>query len=210
MAPNPPAARVATLMACLMSTSVVACTGTAPPPPAPPPSTSVAKPVASSKPDPPAYLAKFPGLWVRSGEDVVEAPPEDVALAKTYPRSDDKGPVVDGHRLTLLVKKTKLKIGEEVRVLHVHEVTVEGEMLFPMGPKAVRGEHLDGKLVSPTVLGDPNPFVPDVYDGPTMQSPGADYSWEITRYKFTAAGVHTVQWRLGKYQSNVITLQVSP
>ncbi len=210
MAPTSPATRLARALPCAAVVLAIGCSGTAPPAPAPPPSTSGAKPVPWTKPEPPAYLAKFPGVWVRSGDDVVEAPPDDVTLAKTYPRADDKGPVIDGHRLTLLVKKTKLKVGEEVRVLHVHEVTVEGEMLFPLAPKAVRGEHLDGKLVSPTVLGDPNPFVPDVYDGPTMQSPGADYSWEITRYKFTAAGVHTVQWRLGKYQSNVITLQVSP
>lgn len=184
-----------------------ACSTT--PPPAPPaPAPKLAQKPAASVPDPPAYLLKFPGLWVRQGDDVVEAPPEDVALAKTYARLVDKGPVIDGHRLTLMTRKLALAVGEEARVIHVHEVVVDGEMLFPMGPKPVRGEHLDGKLVSPTVLGDPNPFVPDVYDGPTLASPGADYSWEITRYKFSAPGTHTVQWRLGKYTSNVLTFTV--
>lgn len=206
--PSPPApARPCTLAALLGAGALVACS-TAPPPPPPAPLAKPAAKPAASVPDPPAYLLKFPGLWVRQGDEIVEAPPEDVALAKTYARLVDKGPVIDGHRLTLMTRKLALAVGEEARVIHVHEVVVDGEMLFPMGPKPVRGEHLDGKLVSPTVLGDPNPFVPDVYDGPTLASPGADYSWEITRYKFSAPGTHTVQWRLGKYTSNVLTFTV--
>ncbi len=158
----------------------------------------------------PKWLQHFPGLYVRNGDEIVEAPKEDIALAKTYPTWKDKGALVDGHRITIMTRTTTLKIGEEARVIHVHEIPVEGETLFPMGPKPVRGELLDGKLGSAVSLSDPNPFVPDLYDGVTMPSPGADYSWDITRYKFVAPGKHTVQWKPGKYASNILVLTVVP
>jgi len=190
---------------------LVGC-GSGTPAAAPP---SKAKPVASASasateaPLPP-YLAQFPGLFVRKGDQVVEAPAADVAVAKSYPRAKDKGPLLDGHRLTLLAAKRTYRVGEEVRVLHVHEVAVEGEQVFPMGPKPVRGELIDGKMVTATVLADVDPFQPEVYDGAVLTSPAVDYNWEITTYRFSAPGTRTIQWKVGKFSSNALVLQIVP
>lgn len=188
-----------------------ACSGNPTPPPVTPEKKPAPAASSSVAAEPvPKWLQHFPGLYVRSGDDIVEAPKDDIALAKTYPTWKDKGPLVDGHRITIMTSKLTLHLGEEARVIHVHEIPVEGETLFPMGPKPVRGELLDGKLGSATSLSDPNPFVPDMYDGVTLPSPGADYSWDITRYKFVAPGQHTVQWKPGKYASNILVLTVVP
>jgi hypothetical protein len=169
------------------------------------------KPSASAPEEPlPPHLAQFPGLYVRKGDQIIDAPPADVAVAKSYPRSKDKGPVIDGHRLTILAAKRRYRVGEEVRVIHVHEVVATGEMVYVMGPKPIRGELLDNKLATPMVLADGDPFVPEIYDGVTLQSPAADYNWEITSYRFSAPGTHRIQWRLGKFDSNALIIEVGP
>lgn len=195
------------LGACLVG----ACTASTPPPvekPAPKP-VAAASASASEAPLPP-YLTQFPGLFVRKGDSIVEAPAADVTVAKGYARSPEKGPLVDGHRLTLLTAKKSYKIGEEIRVIHVHEVAAEGEQVFPMGPKPVRGEQIDGKMVTPTVLADVDPFQPEVYDGVVLTSPAVDYNWEITSYRFSAPGTRTIQWKVGKFASNTLVLQIVP
>lgn len=180
-----------------------------------PPATPKPKPVVSSSsaapeaPLPP-YLQHFPGLYVRKGNDIVDAPPADVAVAKSYPRTKDKGPLIDGHRITLMAAKKSYRVGEEVRVLHMHEIAVDGEQIYPAGPKAIRGELVNGKLVTPAVLIDEDPFIPAVYDGPVIPSPAVDYNWEITSYRFSAPGARTIQWKLGKYESNVLSIDVTP
>lgn len=190
---------------------LVACGGTTAPPPPPPKAKPVAATSASASDAPlPAYLQHFPGLYVRKGSEIVDAPPADVAVAKGYARAKDKGPLVDGHRLTLLTEKSRYRVGEEVRVIHVHEIAVDGEQIYPMGPKPIRGELVNGKLVTPAVLVDVDPFQPSVYDGPVIPSPAVDYNWEITSYRFSAPGVRTIQWKLGKFESNVLTIDVAP
>jgi hypothetical protein len=190
---------------------LTACgSGSAPPPP-PPKAKPVAKAPSSANEGPlPAYLLHFPGLYVRKGSDIVDAPPADVAVAKTYPRAKDKGPVIDGHRITLLTEKRGYRVGEEIRVIHVHEIAVDGEQIYPMGPKPIRGELVNGKLVTPAVLIDVDPFQPTIYDGPVIPSPAVDYNWEITSYRFSAPGVRTIQWKLGKFESNVLSIDVTP
>ncbi len=190
---------------------LVACGGVTAPPPPPPKAKPVAATSSSVSDAPlPAYLLHFPGLYVRKGSEIVDAPPADVAVAKTYARAKDKGPLVDGHRLTLLAEKSRYRVGEEIRVIHVHEIAVDGEQIYPMGPKPIRGELVNGKLVTPAVLIDVDPFQPSVYDGPVIPSPAVDYNWEITSYRFSAPGVRTIQWKLGKFESNVLTIDVAP
>lgn len=198
--------RSAALGLCLL-----ACSGNTA---APPPKTKP-KPVAATSSSAidgplPAYLQHFPGLYVRKGAEIVDAPPEDVAVAKSYARAKDKGPVIDGHRITLLTAKRSYRVGEEIRVIHTHEIAVDGEQIYPMGPKPIRGELVNGKLVTAAVLIDVDPFQPAVYDGPVVPSPAVDYNWEITSYRFSAPGVRTIQWKLGKFESNVLTIDVTP
>ena len=35
-----------------------------------------------------------------------------------------------------------------------------------------------------------------------MPAPAVDYSWDITEYRFDAAGPHTIEWKLGSLVSN--------
>lgn len=190
---------------------VGACAASTPAPaPAPKPVASAPAAASASAEPLPAYLEKFPGLFVRKGDQIVEAPAADVEVARGYARSATKGPLVDGHRLTLLTAKRVYRIGEEIRVVHVHEVAVEGEQVFPMGPKPVRGELIDGKMVTATVLADVDPFQPEVYDGVVLSSPAVDYNWEISSYRFSAPGTRTIQWKVGKFASNALVLQIVP
>lgn len=186
--------------------------GSSGPPPSPP---AKPKPIAATSPTSPeaplpAYLQQFPGLYVRKGSEIVDAPPADVAVAKSYARAKEKGLIIDGHRITLLTQKRSYRVGEEVRVLHVHEIADDGQQVYPMGPKPIRGELVNGKLVTPALLIDVDPFQPDIYDGRVLPSPAVDYNWEITSYRFSAPGVRTIQWKLGKFESNVVSIDVTP
>jgi len=83
--------------------------------------------------DLPEYLKHWPGLSMRQGDAIVQALPEDVAVAKSYPTAKEKGPLIGGQRITLLTKKTRYQAGEDVRVIHVLEIVEPGHQLFVMG-----------------------------------------------------------------------------
>lgn len=134
---------------------------------------------------------------------------QDIALANGYPGWPDKGPVTDGRRLTLMTEKTSGRVGEEIHVIHVAEVTEPGRQVYVMGPKQVFGEYLDGKLVTQAPPAQGDPLVPEMYDGATLPSPAADHNYEITAYSFAEPGRHEISWKLGKLHSNVIRLEIS-
>jgi hypothetical protein len=153
----------------------------------------------------PDYLKEPPQLFARSGESIVPAPPGDQAVAATYAKSPVRGPLHEGARITILTERTKYKVGEEVRVIHVLEAPEPGRELYVMGPKPIYSEYVDGALRTP-----PPPPVPAPYDGRVVPSPGADFNYEVTTYRFTAPGPHRIQWRDGGRESNVIELEVTP
>jgi hypothetical protein len=138
---------------------------------------------------------------------VGEEPDRDLVRA-LYEAWEDRGPVVDGRRITVLSPATRLAPGEAARVMHVAEVTEPGRTLWIAGPKAVVGEYLDGELATPPPPHDEDPLEPLFYDGVTLPSPGLDPGWEVTEYTFDRPGRHEVQWRLGELVSNVLTLEV--
>ncbi len=159
--------------------------------------------------DIPEHLRHWPGLFVREGERIVEAPGGDQAVARAYPRWPDKGALKEGRRITLLTGKTTFDVNEEIHVIHVHEVVLPGRLVYVMGPKPVYGEYVDGELVTP----DPppmseDPFKPGVYDGRALPSPAVDYNYEITRYSFSEPGQHRIEWRIGGLRSNTLELEV--
>jgi hypothetical protein len=179
-----------------------------------PPSTTRAGPAlpapAKDEGPLPPHLSRAPELFVRDGDEIVPAPAGDHEVARRYPGLEPKGPVVDGHRLTILAAKARYRVGEEIRVIHVHEVLDLDKSVYPMGPKPVRGEHVDGRLVTPAVLADPAPLVPTTYDGRVLSGPAVDYNWEITRHRFQAPGRHSIQWRVGVHVSNLLIVEIVP
>lgn len=165
----------------------------------------------TTTPEPiPDHLKHFPGLSVRSGDRILPAPEADVAVAKGYPTAPGKGAWLDGRRLTILTRELRVPAGQPVRVVHVFETTRPGDSLYVMGPKAVLGEHVDGKLVTPPAPSTGDPLAPTGdYDGRVLQAPGVDYNYEITEYTLPP-GRHVIEWQLGALRSNQLAIEVTP
>jgi hypothetical protein len=162
--------------------------------------------ILSAVPSPgiPEHLRRFPGLYVRDGEKIVDAPAADVEVAKRYPAFEDKGPVRKGIRITLLTAKLKVAAKEEVRVIHVLEAVEPGHDVYAMGPKFVFEEYVDGALATRRWEG------PGVYDGAVLKSPSADFNYEITSYRFAKPGRHTIVWKGGDPSGESVGLSSNP
>ncbi|MCB9760770.1 MAG: hypothetical protein H6739_13090 [Alphaproteobacteria bacterium] len=158
----------------------------------------------------PDHLRNFRRLYVREGERVLVAPEADQAVARGYPIWEPKGAWRDGRRITILTEKARYAVGEEVRVIHVAESVRKGDTLWVAGPKEVRGEIVDGVLVTPPYPeGNNFPFsLLCIYDGLVVDAPGVDYGFEITSRRFGEPGVHTIVWRAGVLESNTIMVIV--
>ena len=150
----------------------------------------------------PPYLKQWRGLSIRKENKIVEALPEDVAVAKSYQTANEKGKIVGGRRLTILTKKKHYQVGEEVRVIHVMEVMEPGHELYIMGPKPVYGEYVDDRPVTTQ-----RPEAQD-YDGVVLESPNVDYNYDITSYSFFEPGIHRIHWQMGDLYSNTLELEI--
>jgi hypothetical protein len=159
-------------------------------------------------PSVPTHLRNWPGLYEWRDGAVVEAPPEDVATARGYPRFEDKGPLLAGLRLTVMSRRQRYRRGEEVRIIHVVEAVEPGRVLYVMGPKPVYGEYVDDVLRTPAPPDDV--LEPAIYNGPTLTGPAVDYNYDITAYRFDEAGEHRIQWRLGALRSNILAIVIIP
>jgi hypothetical protein len=156
----------------------------------------------------PDYLTRWPGLYVRVGDAIVDAPEADQKVAMGYPYWEDRGELLEGRRMTLMAAPGPYHTGEELRVIHVVESPEPGWLLYVMGPKQVFGEYLDGALATDPVPGWEDPFVPECYDGAVLESPVVDYNYDITSYVFEEPGRHEVQWVMDGWESNVLIIEV--
>lgn len=154
-------------------------------------------------------MTSRPQLFIRDGGRIVAAPSADIAVAERYLEWPDKGPLRNGRRVTVMAAKTTYAIGEEVRIIHVLEVTEPGLPLYVMGPKQVLEEYVDGQLATDAVADGIDPLFPGVYDGAVIPGPGLDFNWEITEYRFTAPGRHGLMWRPDPLESNVLFFHVA-
>lgn len=151
----------------------------------------------------PSHLTRWPGLYIRKGSTIVEALPEDISVAQSYPTAKDKGEVTRGKRLTILTKKNCYTVNEEVRVIHVCEAVEHGHDVFIMGPKPIYGEYVDGRLVTPERAPE------QIYDGHVLASPAVDYNYDITCYRFSEPGYHQIFWKIDEHRSNTLNLKVA-
>jgi hypothetical protein len=179
--------------------------------PGPAPDDPHAREPMTKSPEPiPAHLQHFPGLSVRSGDRIVPAPDTDVAIARGYSAAAAKGAWVDGRRITILTGNLQVKPDQPIRIVHVVESTRAGDALHVMGPKAVLGEWVDGKLATAAAPPSGDPLKPPgVYDGRAQPAPAVDYNYDITEYKL-AVGRHVVEWQLGPLRSNQLSIDVVP
>ena len=143
-------------------------------------------------------------LYVRQGDKLVEAPSEDLALARTYRGSKMKGRIYRGSRITIMTHKKKYKVGEKVRVLHAFETVEPGQSVPTMGPEEIYQEYVDGRLATPASRQS------SYYGGIVVPSPALTFNYEITSYVFTEPGPHRIQWRMvpGELESNSLVIQV--
>jgi hypothetical protein len=156
----------------------------------------------------PEHPAWWPGLYVRIGDTIVDAPEADQQVAMGYPSWEDRGELHDGRRMTLMAAPGPCLTDEVVRVIHVVESPEPGWLLYVMGPKQVFGEYLDGMPATDPVPGWGDPFIPEFYDGAVVESPAVDFNYDITSYRFDTPGMHEVQWIMDGWQSNVLTIEV--
>jgi len=139
-----------------------------------------------------------------------DAPERDLQVARGYDQWVDKGAVLDGKRVTILTEKTDYAVNEEVRVVHVLEVLEPGRPIYVMGPKAVFDEYVDGEFHGePPSEGGGDPFLPAAYNGRVQDSPGLDFNFEITSYRFSEPGTHRICWQPGSWKSNLLEFSVS-
>ncbi len=210
------AAVVSLILSALVSWGACGCNpslsagkvGSGPPPPAEPAPAS--SPENDTLPDYLARMERHGELGARDADAILSAPPGDIAVLRSYPRRKEKGALTGaaGERLTILTAKTVYAAGEEVRVIHVHEATKAGVKLYVMGPKAIFGEYIDGKLASKAEAAPPG-----LYDGAVKDSPYADDNYEVSVHRL-GAGTHRLQWRFATLSgptvlaSNILTIEV--
>lgn len=156
----------------------------------------------------PSHLQRWPGLYVRMGDKIVDASAEDIETAKSYPEFIHKGPLQAGKRITIMTRKTVYSVNEEVRVIHIAEVAVPGHQVYVMGPKAVYGEYIEQELVTDPVPERVDPLIPRTYNGAVLASPAVDYNYEITSYTFAEPKTYEIFWQLDYLKSNVLKLEV--
>src|ERR1043165_6317016 len=158
----------------------------------------------------PDHLKHFPGLSVRIGDRIVAAPDADVAVAQGYPTEPAKGAWADGRRITIMTSALRVRADQPVRIVHVVESTRAGDSLHVMGPKAVLGERVDGKLVTAATASTGDPLMPtEDYDGRVQPAPAVDYNYDVTEYRLPV-GRPTIEWQLGPLRSNQLAIDVVP
>jgi hypothetical protein len=140
----------------------------------------------------------------------VELTDDDRRVVEAYAEWPDKGPVIDGRRLTIMAAKTAYRVDEVIRVVHVVEATDDAVSLYIMGPKDVHDECVDGPLRIRPLPDGQDPFVPTEYDGRVARGPALDSNYEVTTYAFREPGEHEVVWRLGGWTSNALRVTVGP
>jgi hypothetical protein len=162
----------------------------------------------SNREDVPEHLRHWPSLLLRDGSQIIEAPPEDQSVVRSYPDWTDKGALLEGRRITVMTRKVNYRPDEEVRVIHVYEVVTPHQLVYVMGPKPVYSEFVDGQQATPALPPGEDPFVPKNYDGRALPSPAVDYNYEITQYRFAEPGLHQIYWQIGNLRSNTLSLEV--
>ncbi len=139
----------------------------------------------------------------------VDAPESDKKIIRDYPFWIDKGPLINGTRVSLTVVRLHYLTGEAIRIAHIVEETGKGRTLYVMGPKIIRDEFVNEILTTDaTQYQSEYPWIPMSYDGVVEPSPGIDYNFEITQYQFEQPGIYRIQWRPGLYRSNILTIIV--
>ena len=143
------------------------------------------------------------------GKELVHADTQTEDLIKSYFTRKDKGKWLDGRRLTIFSDLPTISIGDTVQIFHIYEDCNPKADLYVMGPKRIRGLWVDGKCIDDGDMNTPYPDV-DFYQGMTIQCPGWDYNFEITKLTFSEPGQHEIVWKTAGLISNICRIEVLP
>jgi hypothetical protein len=190
----------------LLVLALVASSGCEKESPAPATKPAPAQPVAAKRDSAVAHGPRPNELYTRDGDRIVFASAADLAVARGYDGSHEKGEEKDGIRLTLLTARRRVMVGEKVRVIHVLEASGPTDV-YIMGPKDVYGEYVDGVPVTPAPPTTDYPWL-GIYNGAVIKGPYADFHYNITEYEWSTPGRHQIEWRLGSLQSNRLEMDV--
>jgi hypothetical protein len=113
----------------------------------------------------------------------------------------------DGIVLAIATTKTSVAVGEDVVVGHAVAVA-EGHDAWIVGPKPVYGEIVDGQARTEMYETPNYPWVLS-YDGAVVPGPRVDNNFQVTTYRFTTPGRHTIVWSIGGHESNTLVIDVS-
>lgn len=148
-------------------------------------------------------------LFIRIGNKITEAPLDDIRVAEGYYQFSDKGKKNEGKRVTILAKKKRYKPAEEIRVIHVLEIMDKGHTIYLSGPKAIYNEFINDIVVKHHEKKlEPDPFMPETYNGRTAESPGVDFNFEISSYTFQQKGLYKIYWAPGALRSNTLEIEI--
>ncbi len=146
---------------------------------------------------------------------IVDSPESDLRVAKAYPYDENKGPIENSRRATIMAAKTQYAIGEEVRIIHVMEVLKKGSYVHRSGPKTVYGEYINNALTSKSL----EDATRDNHEFDTLVgSPGVEFFCATTSYRFARPGLYKIEWHgggAGYYDgkpntSNILNILVMP
>ena len=151
----------------------------------------------------------IPPLQYRENGEWVTAPAEVQNLAQLFVDQPCKGQSSGGICLSILPSSTLVNLEESVFIIHVFESLSSQESLYPMGPKEVVGEYVNGSLKTAPASNGVDAWLSSNYDGPTVSGPGKDFHFELTRYSFDKTGVYQIVWKPGDLTSNTISISVT-
>lgn len=149
-------------------------------------------------------------LLERKGDEIVDAPARDLALARTYRAFKNKGEIVNGMRMTIMTRKNRYKVGEPVRVIHVLESVKKGIEMDMMGPAPVCHDYVDEKIIE-----NEQCYGSHSASGTFKEVPVANFNFDISTYRFKEPGTHTIRWKSKRApymppESNLIQLNIEP
>jgi hypothetical protein len=154
---------------------------------------------------PPSYQKNFWGgyTYYKNGKPI-EGDSSFQNLVVNYPYWKNKGDTFSNVRITILSARIDYHAGETIRIAHILDMPKPGSYLSIMGPKSIVGEYINDSLATPPG----ESWVNGIYDGIILPSPGVDYNFKITKYKFKKPGTYNIQWKMGKHISNILKITV--
>jgi hypothetical protein len=145
--------------------------------------------------------------------------PSSIAIQsfiRLYTFWKEKGKVYNKRRATIMCSKNTVHVNDTIVVIHIFEELKRGRYYSVSGPKEVCSEFINDSLT--TCSGDSSTIAfwscncgdktVSVINDVSIKGPGIIFDFDNTKYVFQKPGTYNIQWKMGKYISNVLTITV--